>query len=157
MTDEYPCDECEKTYKTRAGLWKHKKNKHTAEIEPEPEPESDPILESPAEDESITSSLDDESAAPNVDESETEQETESAGGTQPEWMDFQFSSEEGTTDQIPTQFKLAVSGAGKKGKLTKTEMQALLKRNTALLKMGLTTTDHLLTKYAQAVCLDPEM
>ena len=74
-------------------------------------------------------------------------------------MNFEFTSGAAeATDAIPTHFKMAVAGGSKNpAKLTKAERAALMKRNTAILKLGLTSADHLLTKYAQAVCLDPEM
>ena len=177
---EYVCETCGKEYKTRAGLWKHqKKYKHGkyAESDPEPESESDMIVEERGDsltpDESSTSSersdteesvggdgedLSDQSSTESSKPIDDPPDSPTDPQDQPEWLTFQFSKEEGSTDAIPTTFKAAVSsGSGKKGKLTKSEREALIKRNTAILKLGLTSVDHLLSKYAQAVTLDPEM
>jgi len=176
------CEDCGKEYKTRAGLWKHqKKFKHgkfkTASAEAIPEKSDSEMIiveegdssssddpttltassetKSPAED--LESHASDHHSVPTDDQTTTDQ-VESAGDTKTSWRDFQFTSaDDPATDVIPAHFKMAVAGGGSKGKLSKAEREALMKRNTAILKLGLTTTDHLLTKYAQAVCLDPSM
>lgn len=177
MSDEkqFKCEDCGKEYKTRAGLWKHQKRykhgKFAEEIEseteteviPDPEPEPETVVataetdsQSPAEDAEAPTS--DPPTAPT--EADHAAADDPAGDTRPSWMDFKFTAADDTaTDAIPTHFKAAVASGGAKNpaKLTKAEKQALMKRNTAILKLGLTTTDHLLTKYAQAVCMDPEM
>jgi len=71
-----------------------------------------------------------------------------------EWMDFDFGTDE-TTDTIPAPLKSIVKPMpGDGGKLTKAQRQALENQNKGILKMMLTTTDVLLTKYGQAVSLD---
>tara|TARA_B100000424_G_scaffold188918_1_gene146889 strand:- start:634 stop:1428 length:795 start_codon:yes stop_codon:yes gene_type:complete len=170
---KYVCEDCGKEYKTRAGLWKHQKRyKHGkfAEAETEAETVAEAAAPDPAEKETAVAKAEnipiDESPAEDPDtsvspsaptEEDSTSDGDSAGGTS-SWRDFQFTAADTeTTDAIPTHFKMAVAGGGKKGKLSKAEKEALIKRNTAILKLGLTTTDHLLTKYAQAVCLDETM
>jgi hypothetical protein len=178
MSKEYVCETCGKEYKTRAGLWKHQKRYKHGKYAEDPESESEKIVEDDGDsltpDESSISSESSDTipiestaeedrdssstAAPNAEDHASAVDTPDQESDQPDWMSFQFSKEEGSTDQIPTTFKAAVaSGSGKKGKLTKAEREALIKRNTAILKLGLTSVDHLLSKYAQAVTLDPDM
>lgn len=132
---EHNCDQCDKVYKTRAGLWKHKKAKHqnSASTEETTSPEENPIPPS---------------SMPN---------DEPSGGTSPSWMDWDFGSDESTTDTIPFAFKSIVQPVpGEWGKMSKAQREALEKQNLGILKMGLSTIDVLLSKYGQAVSLDPD-
>ena len=136
---EHNCDQCDKVYKTRAGLWKHKKAKHE-----EKPVEVIPISESPEETDSI-------SAPPRSPTDDSPGDTPS-----PRWMDFDFGSNE-STDTIPTTFKSVFQPvpAGH-GKMSKAQAQALENQNKGILKMILSFIDLGLTKYGQVVSLDPE-
>ena len=150
---DYTCETCGKTYKSRSGLWKHQKklghgkfaNSDTEYIPPTEErkgPETVPIHESPSAGDKVSPIPPDK--------------PEQAPADTPEWMDFDFGSSD-STDTIPSTFKSVltpVPGGG--GKMSKAQAAALEKQNKGILKMGLTTIDVLLSKYAQAVTLDPD-
>jgi len=139
---EYNCDQCDKVYKSRAGLWKHKKNKHTDSDET-----TIPISESKSAGGEVTP------IPPDTSSSISE---ESPPADIPQWMDFDFGSSE-STDTIPSTFKSILTPVpGEGGKISKAQAAALEKQNKGILKMGLTTVDVLLSKYAQAVTLDPD-
>jgi hypothetical protein len=135
--NEHACDQCEKTYKTRAGLWKHKKAKHseTETIAHSTSPEVEPIP--PGSDMPI--------------------EEPPSGDTSPSWMNWDFGSSEDATDTIPFGFKSIVTPVpGDWGNMSKAQRQALENQNLGILKMGLSSIDVLLSKYGQAVTLDPD-
>ena len=151
---DYNCDECNKEYQTRAGLWKHKKAKHTESTQHTPEPPTEQETESPPVEPPIMSEKVHPSPIPTE---EAHTESVETGGGNPDWMSHQFTSET-HSDSIPTTFKAVIKDADKDfTKMTKVEKSALMKKNAAILKMGLTTVDHLLSKYAQAVTLDQDM
>ncbi len=78
----------------------------------------------------------------------------------PEWMSFDFGSDQEATDTIPSTFKSVfkpVPSGTSTGRMTKAQAAALESQNKGILKMGLTTIDVLLTKYAQAITLDPDI
>ena len=139
---EYICETCGKSYKSRSGLWKHqKKMSHgkfagqaeTIHVEETTSPEDNPIPPS---------------SMPN---------DEPSGDTSPSWMNWDFGSDEETTDTIPFAFKSIVQPVpGEWGKMSKAQREALEKQNLGILKMGLSTIDVLLSKYGQAVSLDPD-
>ena len=81
MSEEYNCDECDKVYKTKSGLWKHKKAKHSLE---EVFKEKEEITE---EDKPITEESDDS----------------------PSWLDYDSPSfmDEEVTEKIPSELKFA--------------------------------------------------
>ena len=135
--NEHNCDQCEKSYKTRAGLWKHKKSKHE---------EVQAIAEEPKE----TSPVE-------TDSSHSPITNDSTGDTSPEWLNWDFGSGDESTDTIPFGFKSIVTPVpGEWGKMSKAQRAALETQNIGILKMGLTTIDVLLSKYGQAVSLDPD-
>ncbi len=147
---DYVCETCGKSYKTRSGLWKHQKKLGHGKFAEAAE--TIPIEES-------QSSGGAGSVRPNTDPNPPVLESTSPPeDTQPEWMSFDFGSSEETTDTIPSTFKSVFSPvpAGS-GKMTKAQAQALENQNKGILKMGLTTIDVLLTKYAQAITLDPDI
>tara|TARA_Y100000004_G_scaffold195947_1_gene264427 strand:+ start:903 stop:1613 length:711 start_codon:yes stop_codon:yes gene_type:complete len=75
-----------------------------------------------------------------------------------EWMTFDFGSDDESTDTIPSTFKSVMTPVPQgSGKLSKAQAKALENQNKGILKMALTFTDVILTKYAQAVTLDPDM
>ena len=149
---DYTCETCGKSYKSRSGLWKHQKklghgkfaNSDTDYIPPTEErtgAETVPIIESKSAGEKVRPIPPDSETSP---------------ADTPEWMDFDFGTSD-STDTIPSTFKSILTpmpGGG--GKLSKAQAAALEKQNKGILKMGLTTVDVLLSKYAQAVTLDPD-
>lgn len=172
MSDQiYACDQCDKTYKTRAGLWKHKKAKHSGKIiegdadsgssddpstltaSPDPTPDRMHV-NAPDQD---TPSLEGESSMSGSDQSPSSDPKPSGDTQDPVWMDFDFSKDEDNTDTIPTTFKAMVKPVElSRGKMSKAQASALRSQNKAILKMGLTSIDHVLTKYGQAATLDPD-
>ena len=135
---EHNCDQCEKSYKTRAGLWKHKKAKHE---------ETSPIAEEP-----VSSSSGVEKSIP----PHSPITDDTPDDTSPAWLDWDFGTDENTTDTIPFGFKSIVTPVpGEYGKMSKAQRAALETQNIGILKMGLSTIDVLLSKYGQAVSLDP--
>ena len=145
MTD-YTCETCGKSYKSRSGLWKHQKKLGHGKF-------ADTIREVEE-----TIPIDDSSPSGGDEVSPIPPDRPSADPPEdtPKWMDFDFGSDE-STDTIPTTFKsiLTPAPAGS-GKMSKAQAAALEKQNKGILKMGLTTVDVLLSKYAQAVTLDPD-
>lgn len=142
--NDFVCEDCGKSYKSRSGLWKHQKKMKHGKFALDPvEEETVHISESPGEGSSAPASIPIE---------------ETPGGTEePSWMDWDFGTAEGTTDTIPTPFKSILTPApGEVKNMTKAQRAALEKQNLAILKMGLTTVDVLLSKYGQAVSLDPD-
>lgn len=137
---EYVCDDCGKEYKSRSGLYKHKQRVH-----PEPEISDEEIEDdieymegefSPTQDE-------DEFSSPPSTYSDSD-----------DWMDFTFDSDsdDSATVRLPSVLK-AVAKREKKSvkKMTKAELKIQSKTNIAILKMGLTGIDSLITKYGKAV------
>lgn len=141
MTDAHNCDQCDKSYKTRAGLWKHKKAKHDEETH---QPEEETIN---------SSGVGDVSSPPPL--SATTDMT--PDDSNPDWLNWDFGSGDESTDTIPFGFKSIVTPVpGDLGKMTKAQRAALETQNLGILKMGLSTIDILLSKYGQAVSLDPD-
>tara|TARA_R110002110_G_scaffold128325_3_gene307963 strand:- start:829 stop:1533 length:705 start_codon:yes stop_codon:yes gene_type:complete len=135
--NDHNCDQCDKTYKTRAGLWKHKKAKHDEETYRE---------------ETVTSSGDGETSSPPPSFAHTDESPDDSPG----WLDWDFGSGDESTDTIPFGFKSIVTPVpGEYGKMSKAQRAALETQNIGILKMGLSTIDVLLSKYGQAVSLDP--
>ena len=142
---DHACDQCEKVYKTRAGLWKHKKAKHSETID-------DNLSQTTDRFDSMSDGA--ELPIPPLDDtpsSETPSDT-------PSFMDWDFNaSDTEATDQIPSAFKSIVKSPqmGSK-KLTKAQQAALEKQNLGILKMGLTTIDVLLSKYGSVLHQDKD-
>ena len=147
----YVCETCGKEYKTRSGLWKHqKKLGHGRFASSDQDPEATiPIKE--------TQSSGGEPESPNSSGQVAHTDTSPPPDDTPEWMDFDFGTDEGTTDTIPSTFKSIMTPipAGK-GKMSKAQAEALENQNKGILKMGLTFIDVMLSKYAQAITLDPD-
>ena len=156
---EHICETCGKTYKSRSGLWKHQKKLGHGKFS-----ESEKIIEedgysNTADDSStlrIGSDTHSQSAGDKVSPIPPDKPHDGSPADTPKWMDFDFGSND-STDTIPTTFKSIMSPvpAGVT-KMSKAQAAALEKQNKGILKMGLTTIDVLLSKYAQAVTLDPD-
>ena len=148
---EHICETCGKEYKTRSGLWKHQKKLGHGKFADQTE--TIPIEES--------QSFGGESGSPKPSDQPPVLESASPPeDTQPEWMSFDFGSDQETTDTIPSTFKSVfkpVPSGTSTGRMTKAQAAALESQNKGILKMGLTTIDVLLTKYAQAITLDPDI
>lgn len=142
--NNHPCLQCEKTYKTRAGLWKHVKAKHQVDNE-----ETIEISESTGEGESSPASFN-----PPVEEAPSPVGTEEP--EEPEWLSWNFENDENATDVIPSALNSILDSPQMgSSKLSKAQRAALEKQNHALLKLGLTTVDILLSKYGSVVSEDP--
>lgn len=151
MTD-HVCETCGKEYKTRSGLWKHQKKMLHGKFASDEEVIQ--IIE-----EAHTKSPAGDSDSPTLSEKPPViQPTTPAEDTSQQWMHFDFGSDEETTDTIPSTFKSVFKPVPMgSGKMSKAQAAALENQNKGILKMGLTTVDVLLTKYAQAITLDPDI
>lgn len=159
MSEEYICEDCGKSYKSRSGLWKHQKKLGHGSFSEKIGTEEG---YSGTPDDPVQASTSSETISP-VEET-VRLPTSSSDATDdppqdthsPKWMSFDFGSDE-STDTIPTAFKsiLTPVPAGS-GKLSKAQAQALENQNKGILKMMLSTGDVLLSKYGQAVSLDPD-
>lgn len=147
---DHICETCGKSYKSRSGLWKHQKklghgkfaNVEDSDISTSPD-ETIPIDES-------------QSAGEKVSPIPPDKPNDGSPADTPKWMDFDFGSND-STDTIPTTFRSIMTPApAGVTKMTKAQAAALEKQNKGILKMGLTTIDVILSKYAQAVTLDPD-
>lgn len=150
---DHVCEACGKEYKTRSGLWKHQKAKGHGKFA-----SSETVIEEkiePMRDNAYSESTSDTaSVRPKTDVPPSGVDTTESTF---EWSDFDFGSNEETTDTIPTALKSVVKPVPLgSGKMTKAQYTALENQNKAILKMGLTTVDVLLTKYGKAVSLDEE-
>ena len=126
MSEEYNCDECGKEYKSRAGLWKHKKSKHAEQIE------------TPQETIQETPTIEVEDSTPewaSFDYGETIDETS-------------------PTETVPTILKTIKPAATAKGKISKKEAAAKKDMNKSILTVGYRTGDHLMTSYRRAMLED---
>lgn len=147
---EHICETCGKEYKTRSGLWKHQKKLGHGKFVSDYQTETVHVEES--------QSFGDESVRPtHTDDEPPVLESTSSPEDTPEWMSFDFGSDKETTDTIPSTFKSVFTPVPSGGKMSKAQAAALENQNKGILKMGLTTIDVLLTKYAQAITLDPDI
>ena len=148
---DHTCETCGKQYKTRSGLWKHQKKLGHGKFADQTE--TIPVEE--------TQSFGGESGSPTPsDIPPTLEESVSPPEDTPEWMSFDFGTDQEATDTIPSTFKSVfkpVASGTSTGRMTKAQAAALENQNKGILKMGLTTIDVLLTKYAQAITLDPDI
>ena len=153
----HQCEQCPKSYKTRAGLWKHKKAKHTVAEDRNDGDDSLTVKEtvqasesgdthSPVGGERSQSPLNPPPSIPSAEET-----TEDS----PDWFEWTFEESE-ATDTIPSPLKSIVAGPQmSNSKMSKAQKEAFESQNHALLKMGLTFTDLALTKYGSRVSEDP--
>jgi len=113
-----------KSYKTRAGAWKHSKNLEAKANAPEVvEPKVEPV----------------------IDDSEPDPIS---------WASVDFSGDtEDVTETIPTALK-AITPSKAGVKKTKKEIEAEMKTNVAVLKIGYRSADHLMTRYKRALMED---
>ncbi len=165
---EYTCETCGKQYKTRSGLWKHqKKLKHGKFAESDMIIEDDGYSQTSNDSSTLSvgsdthsQSFGGESGSPKPSDLPPTPESVSPPEDTPEWMSFDFGSDQEATDTIPSTFKSVfkpVPSGTSTGRMTKAQAAALESQNKGILKMGLTTIDVLLTKYAQAITLDPDI
>jgi len=140
---EYNCDLCDKSYKNRSGLWKHKKSKHSNSATAD----DTSTLSSSADSQSSGGNSD----SPTISEPPSVSLHEAPPEDTPQWMDFDFGSDE-STDTIPSSFKSILTPMPAGGsKLTKNQAAILETQNKGILKMGLSTIDALLSRYGKAV------
>ena len=116
-----------KRYATRSGAWKWSKKVDAPKKEVKPEPE---IVDAPEPE---------------------PQPTEPSG---PEWMTFDYESEDGPTEVMPALLKRIKPVDGKKR--TKKQIEAETQTSIAVLGVAYRTSDHLLTTYKRAVLRDKE-
>ena len=127
-----------KEYKTRSGAWKRDKKIEASLAPSEVKEVNTPIEENvPIEE---TSSIEDE---PEVEPSK--------------WMDFNLGEDDDATDVIPSPLKMITAQDLDRGrKQTAKELKAMRDTELAILKMGLSGVDSLLTSYGKAVTLSPD-
>lgn len=145
----WECRSCGKEFKTRSGRYKHEKkcdiiiDDESVEDRPVEENTDEQTLVVEGDSSAPTSPLDDVDSSP-------------TSSTSSPWTEFTLDFDEEVTETMPTPLKMAVKQTkAKKGKKqTAAEKKAEEDLNIQLLKSGLTITDSLLTRYAQAVTLD---
>lgn len=157
MTDEYVCETCGKSYKSRSGLWKHQKKLGHGKFESVKIGEGE-VDSNTNNDPSQTSVGTDTSKSPVGSEDSPNPSSDAppapTGDTTYDWMDFDFGTSE-ATETIPAPLKSIVRPMpGDGSKLSKAQLKVLEQQNKGILKMGLTTVDTLLTAYGKAVSLD---
>ncbi len=147
---EHVCADCGKSYKSRSGLWKHqKKMKHGkfAVIDSPVVVKESPQYQDSSDKPPILDTTDGIHSSPDV---EPQPDTQT-------WQNFEFGDFQSDTDIIPLPLKAVVNKPiVPNSKMSKAQSQALKKQNTAILKMGLSTIDSLLTTYGKAATLDKD-
>lgn len=149
MADElYECDICGHTTKTRAGMYKHKKSKHSDE----PEGDSDaPDIQ--MEGDSVNADGEVSSPQSPVDDPITDEESAPSTPT-PSWADaYSYTPEEKPTITAPTPLKaITLSKQQKSGKKrTKAQQKEEERNNHTMLKMGYKAVDNFANKYKKAI------
>ena len=122
-------------YKTRAGAWKRSKGLEEKEAV---ETESNGFVV--------------EEAAPTV-EAQVDPEVVVADES---WVTFDDYDIDDTAEVIPSPLKKIRPASKPRGKMSKKELAAQKATNTAILKIGYRTGDHVLTKYRRMMLEDPE-
>jgi len=154
---EHQCSYCDKTYKSRSGVWKHEQKCLHKPTEEEPQ---ETVYEtkydaeqSPVEDTSVAIS-----ESPPSSHEHDEEVSDEAGDTTFTWQNFEMGDTNDDTDVIPTPLKVVAAQKPPKNpkKMSAKEKEALKDTNMALLKMGLTGADALMTQYGKKVCDDKE-
>ena len=137
-----------KEYKSRSGAWKRNKridSKGGVESDSQPPPIVDE-----------TPSTDDETLPPPTSTEEpSHDEDEGSTDTSNEWMNFNLGVDDEATDVIPAPLRM-ITGQDleKNRKRTAKELKAIKNTELAILKMGLSGIDTVLTAYGKSVCLD---
>jgi len=133
------CSKCGKEYKSRSGLWKHEQKCDVGDLE---------ITESPVAMESDASSS---VAMPNTSALDDEV---AQGDTSSSWMDFDLNIEEG--ESVPEPLKLLKAPKKDIKKMSNKELESFKQTEIALLKMGLSGIDVILSQYGKGITLDKE-
>jgi len=124
-----------KEYKTRSGAWKWSKK-----LEEKSKPiETENKIESETESEELPGSYDD--SKPSIEFSE------------PDWI-IEDLSDESSTEFVPGILKKIKPVSERRGKRSKKEIEADRQTNTAILKVGYKSGDHLLTRYRRMMLED---
>jgi len=152
VVKEYACDTCGAPL-SKSGYYSAKKRGYCRSCKPsktetKPQGGASTVSAHTSTDDWV-SPIPDPTPPPSQNDVPVEENTSSA-----EWLDFEF-EEAQTTESIPTALKM-LSSFGKGEKKTPEQIQMMHTTNLEILKMGLTATDVLITKYGQAVTLDEE-
>ena len=147
MAKEYQCDSCGASL-SKSGYYAAKKRGHCRACKPSKSTggsvEAQP---SPSPTEGFGSFIPPE-PTPHPEENISVEEG-------PAWMDFDFTEGEETTERIPTALKM-ISSFGKGEAKTPEQIQLMHSTNMEILRLGLTATDVLITKYGRAVMIDED-
>ena len=150
MAKEYQCDSCGAAL-SKSGYYSAKKRGYCRACKPSKSPggsvEGSPSPNLSTEGVGFMSS---DPNPPPVEERES-----IPVGEGPAWMDFDFTEGEESTENLPTALKM-LSAFGGGEKKTPEQIQMMHTTNLEILRMGLTATDVLITKYGKAVMLDDE-
>ena len=134
----HACSKCGKEYKSRSGLWKHEQKCTVGDLE---------ITESPVATESeVSSSV----AMPNT----STLDNDVAQGDTSSWMDFDLNIEE--SESVPEPLKLLKAPKKDIKKMSNKELESFKQTEIALLKMGLSGIDVILSQYGKGITLDKE-
>jgi len=150
VAKEYQCDSCGAPL-SKSGYYAAKKRGHCRACKPSKSPggsvEGSP---SPSTSTEGVGTIPPDPNPPPMEENESITVEEG-----PAWMDFDFTEGEESTEHIPTALKMLSSFGGGETK-TPEQIQLMHSTNMEILRLGLTATDVLITKYGQAVMLDEE-
>jgi len=135
----HACSKCGKEYKSRSGLWKHEQKCTVGDLE---------ITESPVATESEVASS--SVAMPNT----STLDNDVAQGDTSSWMDFDLNIEEG--EAVPEPLKLLKAPKKDIKKMSAKELESFKQTEIALLKMGLSGIDVILSQYGKGITLDKE-
>lgn len=149
MAKEYACSNCDAPL-SKSGYYSAKKRGYCRSCKPSkterPQGEASNVSVL-SKDEGVFSSP--PPSPPSQDDVPVDSDTSSS-----EWLDFEFEESE-TTETIPSALKMLSSFSGGEKK-TPEQLQMMHTTNLEILKMGLSATDVLITKYGKAVTLDDE-
>ena len=154
MSDkEYVCNECSppKVYANGSGLWKHKKAKHGDADTQVKGGNSSPNVHS----RTLASNLDEGTDLPSPPVLETDITTDE---TESIWNKWETTIVDESTESVPSGLKMIAAG-GKVlsgAKLSKAQRKALDEKSIALLTLGLTGADGLITFYGQKTTLSDD-
>ena len=153
VAKEYQCDSCGAPL-SKSGYYAAKKRGHCRACKPKKETSRGAAEGSPSHS-TTAEGVGSFAHAPDPNPPPVEENESITVEEGPAWMDFDFTEGEESTENIPTALKMLSSFGGGTAK-TPEQIQMMHTTNLEILRLGLTATDVLITKYGQAVMLDEE-
>lgn len=154
MAKEYQCDSCGEPL-SKSGYYAAKKRGYCRACKPSKQSET---KTQGGETSTVSGYNMDARSSPSPSPPPIQETSESVpieeSETSADWMDFEFEESE-ATESMPNALKM-LSAFGGGEKKTPAQIEMMHTTNLEILKMGLTATDVLITKYGQAVMLDED-